>query len=459
VVVVGVGSVGSQVAEELANYVGCLRLFDGKQLQEHHLPRHALRKAYVGENKAVGMEEYLLQEIPNLQLDARPWQITSSLADKILDSYLHDASLIVAATDNREVQRKIGRRALALDIPAVFPGLYERNGGEVYLQLSPERPCFLCRDHFRSPNQELRGVAATNPDIMTIITLTNWISLAVLDPSASYRRLLAPERNQRWPPQLFVHNDLVLGKHIVPWHQGCPSCAVGPSSLRQEASEAWLAAEQARQATRSEPTQRAAIPLRSRHGSTRTWRLGWTTAGAMMVTLVLIAILLSSSGSRKPSVEISLAYKLKVHYGRSLDSMVKEAHLKEYKNDPPITEKLFPIKRGPAEVSASLVRFPYLKPHLNPETNEGGSKTYTWWLTKLKELRYRPATLPELLAFREQYPGQRSSPVIALGSLAPYPYGGNTLYCSIAMNYLILNLASDSASTSGSEYQFLAVHE
>jgi molybdopterin/thiamine biosynthesis adenylyltransferase len=253
VVVVGVGSVGSQVAEELANYVGRLRLFDGKPLQEHHLPRHALRKAYVDQNKAVSMKHYLSEEIPTLQVEARPWQINSAMPDDVFDVLLHDADLIVAATDNREVQRAIGRRALALDIPAVFPGLYERNGGEVFVQLSPERPCFLCRDHFRPAQQVLRGVAATNPDIVTIIALANRLSLAVLDPGADYRRLLAPERGERWPPQLFVHNDLVLAKHIVPWHQGCPSCAIGPSPLRPDAVQAWQAAQRVRAAEIPEP--------------------------------------------------------------------------------------------------------------------------------------------------------------------------------------------------------------
>lgn len=132
VVVVGVGSVGSQVSEELGNYVGCLRLFDGKPLQEHHLPRHALKKAYVGKNKAIGMEHYFSKEVPTLTVESEPRQIDSSFQNIVIDRYLHDADLIIAATDDRKVQRLVGQRALALDIPAVLPGLYERMVGRFW---------------------------------------------------------------------------------------------------------------------------------------------------------------------------------------------------------------------------------------------------------------------------------------------------------------------------------------
>jgi molybdopterin/thiamine biosynthesis adenylyltransferase len=237
VVIVGVGSVGSQVAKELANVnVGHITLIDGKPLRAHHLGRHALTTEYVDFNKALGMERYFAKEVPTLRVNAVPRDIDQSITDDELDALLKDADLIVAATDGRGVQRRIGRRALSLDIPALFPGLYERNGGEVFVQPGPALPCFLCRDGFRPANEALRGVAATNPDILAIIQLTSQLSLAILDRSTDYRRLLRPERGE--VPQLFVQNGLTLARLPVPWRRNCPSCAVGPAPSQSVANEA-----------------------------------------------------------------------------------------------------------------------------------------------------------------------------------------------------------------------------
>jgi molybdopterin/thiamine biosynthesis adenylyltransferase len=255
VVVVGIGSVGSQVAEELAiNGVGRLRLFDGKSLKEYHLARHTLTKGYVGQNKAIGMEIFFSQEVPTLKVEARSWQLATTLSDEVIDDLLHDADLIVAATDAREVQRMVGRRALALDIPAIFPGLYERNGGEVFVQRSPRWPCFFCRDGFRPTNEALRGISATNPDILGIIVLASRLSLGILDPSTDYlQRLMRPSAGETASPQLFIDNGLGLARRTIPRRRNCPSCVVGPSPMRKEAAEAWRAAERARAAVLSEP--------------------------------------------------------------------------------------------------------------------------------------------------------------------------------------------------------------
>jgi molybdopterin/thiamine biosynthesis adenylyltransferase len=228
VVAAGVGSVGSQVAKELANVnVGKMTLIDGKPLKSHHLGRHTLTTEYVGSNKALGMALYFSKEIPALEVHSVPREIDKSMTDDELDALLKDADLIVAATDNRGVQRRIGRRALSLDIPAIFPGLYESNGGEVFVQPGPELPCFLCRDGFRPANETLRGVAATNPDILAIIQLASQLGLAILDRSTDYRRMLRPERGEI--PQLFVQNGLTLARRPVPWRPNCPSCGVGPA--------------------------------------------------------------------------------------------------------------------------------------------------------------------------------------------------------------------------------------
>jgi molybdopterin/thiamine biosynthesis adenylyltransferase len=298
VVVIGVGSVGSQLAELLAdNRIGRLRLFDSKPLKEHNLGRHTLTKPYVGQNKAIGMETYLSQEVPSLEVEGHPWDLATSLPDEVIDGILQDANLIIAATDNREVQRIIGRRALALDIPAIFPGLYERNGGEVFVQRSPRRPCFFCRDGFRPASETLRGVSATNPDILGIIALAGRLSLGILDPGSDYlQRLMRPNAGETATPQLFVDNGLGLARLTVPWRKDCPSCAVGPSPLRPDAIEAWQAAEArprgGQRATRSVRTARPGLTLSlaPAHSLPTPSGVGQALGGLCIVLAVLLFI-------------------------------------------------------------------------------------------------------------------------------------------------------------------------
>ena len=172
------------------------------------------------------MARYFSKEVPTLSVGAVPRDIDRSMTNDELDALLKDADLIVAATDDRGVQRRVGRRALSLDIPAIFPGLYERNGGEVFVQRSSRHPCFLCRDGFRPVNETLRGVAATNPDILAIIQLASQLSLAILDRDSDDLHLLRPEQGEI--PQLFVQNGLTLARRPVPWRRNCQSCVVGP---------------------------------------------------------------------------------------------------------------------------------------------------------------------------------------------------------------------------------------
>lgn len=238
VVVVGIGTVGSQMAKELANSgVGRLCLIDGKQLQEANLARHALSRQYVGMNKAEALTLYLAQEIPTLRVTGLDRHVGDTLTDDELDKLLSGADLIIAATDDREAQRRVGRRALALDIPAIFPGLYENDGGEVFVQSSPHNPCFTCWDAFRRDSAALRGVTALNADTQALVQLAVELCLGVLDGNSVYARRLAPDTGQSRLPQLFVlhfREEVQLDTPDVSWRPNCPGCAVGPSLLTSE---------------------------------------------------------------------------------------------------------------------------------------------------------------------------------------------------------------------------------
>jgi len=232
VIIVGVGTVGSQVARELANSgVGRLRLMDGDTLERHNLPRHALTAQYLGMNKAEAMAVSLDQNVPTLSVDALARYVDSSLDDTALDHLLAPADLIVACTDNREAQRRLGRRALALDIPAVFPALYRNGGGETFVQLRPGAACFFCWDGFRPADEALRGVTALNLEGLSVIQLAAELSLGVLDPASDFARTIAGTAADPRPRQLVVQRPFAAPNiATVPRRPGCPSCAVGPAT-------------------------------------------------------------------------------------------------------------------------------------------------------------------------------------------------------------------------------------
>jgi hypothetical protein len=243
VAIVGVGAVGSQVANELTRYaVGRLRMIDPDHFTIANSSRHALPIEYAEDsmpwNKAEGMAVYLeTQARGRLHPQAIPRKIDDAVSNGELDQWLADADLIVATTDEREAQRRIGRRALALDIPAVFPGLYEGRGGEVFIQRSPRQPCFFCWDGWRPGDQTVRGAAAGNADILDVIALTTKLCVGILDQTSNHRRFLAGEPGESQPPQLFIVNDYTTARRPVPRRPDCPSCGVGPAPRTQETGQ------------------------------------------------------------------------------------------------------------------------------------------------------------------------------------------------------------------------------
>lgn len=231
VVLVGIGTVGSSMARELANSgVGSLFLVDGDVLEISNLSRHALTMQYVGKNKALAMAEYLRLNVPGLQVGGMSSDVDNSLSDEALDQSLAAADLIIAATDDRRAQRRIAQRALALDIPVVLPGLYAEGGSEVFVQQSVRRPCFMCWDGWRSERDRLRAVAGLNADTLALVQLAVPLSLGILDRDCEYASLLNMSPGAVGPPQLFVQNRFALAMHPVRRRPNCPSCLAGPAS-------------------------------------------------------------------------------------------------------------------------------------------------------------------------------------------------------------------------------------
>jgi molybdopterin/thiamine biosynthesis adenylyltransferase len=304
VLIVGVGSVGSQIAELLAKSgVGRLVLVDGEALDERNLLRHALTQGSVGVNKAVATAAMLRKEVPDLDIRGVDRDVDASMPDGELDRLIAPADLLVATTDRVEVQRRLARRALAVITLAILPGVYPERGGEVFVQRQPGRECYHCYDAFRDPSQRLREAGGINLDVLLIVQLAVRLSLGLLDPTSRYARLL-----HRWEPPypplptLFIQRPTHIELPVVDRRAGCPSCGAPVRDPVQAHSESGgLDAPRARPATAGRPTptaptqqstpQSSQAPPRARHPRAWLFGLAATAVG------VIVAVSVSSGGS------------------------------------------------------------------------------------------------------------------------------------------------------------------
>lgn len=97
-------------------------------------------------------------------------------------------------------------------------------------------------------------------------------------------------------------------------------------------------------------------------------------------------------------------FRVTVDYSQTLDEMIAAGSYNWKNSD--INAKNFPVDgKGTSPVNIELVHF-----NRNIESDEA--------LNELDKMGYRPATLPELLAFGAKHPDkQREFPIVALGSV------------------------------------------
>lgn len=168
VLVAGLGSVGSYVAELLARSgVGRLALLDPEPVEPANLSRTAYAAADVGRPKPEALAARLAAVAPSVHAALHPVAV-QALAPAELDALVSGVDLVVAATDDPAAQRALDRFAYGRGRPALFIGLYAgARGGEVILTVPERTPCFLCATRARHAVEATAGAVERRADYGT----------------------------------------------------------------------------------------------------------------------------------------------------------------------------------------------------------------------------------------------------------------------------------------------------
>jgi molybdopterin/thiamine biosynthesis adenylyltransferase len=160
ILVVGAGSVGSYMAEELTRAgVGEFILIDPDLVETHNLTRASYRAEDVGQPKVTALKARL-QAINPYALVTCEHKKLEAVAKTKLKKYVKQAALIVCAADDKKTQAILNRIAAFHDKPMVTPGLYAgAKGGEVVLTVPGLTPCLTCsvagRDYTRNGEEDV----------------------------------------------------------------------------------------------------------------------------------------------------------------------------------------------------------------------------------------------------------------------------------------------------------------
>ena len=242
VLVVGVGSIGGEVAINLAAYgVGRLDLLDPDRLLWHNTVRHVLGDGEIGRFKTDALRDMLIARWPGL--DAR-----SHVKDVVRDAdqvrvLLQEVDAVVCAADGIAPRRVVSHLARRAGRDAILTSVLEDGAfGEVLrLRRAPDEGCLLCRRTLlyetgrMDPERALergygdgdphRPMTAVGPDLHLMGTLAAKVTVAgLLDRQGQSDQRLPGEQvivALRPQPGFQVPFDLDRAGQLQ-WHPATP---------------------------------------------------------------------------------------------------------------------------------------------------------------------------------------------------------------------------------------------
>ena len=143
VLIVGLGSFGSQIAVELAKAgVGSFALADFDRVEIHNLSRHTATVHDLGRLKTNVIEEAILGKNPYASVDKFPVDINENLP--LLYDEVGRADLVICATDNNTSRFNLSKALVVKGKVGIFGRAITRaEGGDVF-RYRPGGPCYCC---------------------------------------------------------------------------------------------------------------------------------------------------------------------------------------------------------------------------------------------------------------------------------------------------------------------------
>lgn len=143
VMIIGLGSFGSQIAIELAKAgVGEFALFDFDRVELHNIARHTCTIKDLGRLKTNAIKDAVIGKNKLAKVDLFPINITDH--KELMDEQVSKADLIICATDNNASRFYLTQCLLKYNKVALFGRAVTRaEGGDVFRH-RPGGPCYNC---------------------------------------------------------------------------------------------------------------------------------------------------------------------------------------------------------------------------------------------------------------------------------------------------------------------------
>lgn len=142
VLVVGLGSGGSDIALELAKTGVNVSLIDYQRLETHNIVRHAGGIKDLGRLKTDVVKDLILEKNPYAQVDTFPVDINENLS--LLYDEVEKADLVIVATDGNESRVNAQKALVEKGKIGIFGRAITRaEGGDVFIY-RPGGPCYCC---------------------------------------------------------------------------------------------------------------------------------------------------------------------------------------------------------------------------------------------------------------------------------------------------------------------------
>jgi molybdopterin/thiamine biosynthesis adenylyltransferase len=144
VLIVGLGSFGSNIAVELAKSgIGKLILIDMDFLELNNIARHQCGINDLGRFKTKAVRDLILQKNPYAKVETYEVSVTKKY--QLLHTLMAKSDLVICTTDNNNSRFAINQTAITLQKTVFFGRAITRaEGGDVFVMKPENKTCYAC---------------------------------------------------------------------------------------------------------------------------------------------------------------------------------------------------------------------------------------------------------------------------------------------------------------------------